>query len=65
MQRHFGCTADSGNTMSNIVLNFSPSGQYIYKINVGVSPTIISSEEAFARILYDAERFVSAIIAEK
>ncbi|KAL2125675.1 hypothetical protein VTJ04DRAFT_2040 [Mycothermus thermophilus] len=58
-QRHFGLTSDSGNNMSNLVLNFTPSGRYSLRINdpASQSTTITRSEEAFSRIFYDVERF--------
>ena len=55
LQRHFGLTSESGNNMSNLVLNFTPSGAYALQINTGLSPTITSSEESFARIFHDVE----------
>ncbi|KAI1082078.1 hypothetical protein F5B20DRAFT_588167 [Whalleya microplaca] len=55
LQRHFGCTSQSGNNMSNLVLNFDISGKHVYKINTGMSESITSGEEAFGRIFYDVE----------
>ena len=55
LQRHFGLTSQSGNNMSNLVLNFSPSATYALHINTGLSETITSSEESFARIFHDVE----------
>lgn len=57
-QRHFGLDCQSGNLMSNIVLNFDEHGQHILKINQGLSDVITVTEEAFARIFYDVETFV-------
>ncbi|KAL1836300.1 hypothetical protein VTJ49DRAFT_5324 [Mycothermus thermophilus] len=56
-QRHFSLTSDSGNNMSNLVLNFTPSASYSLRINdpAAQSATITRSEEAFARIFYDVE----------
>ncbi|KAK3988821.1 hypothetical protein QBC44DRAFT_96995 [Cladorrhinum sp. PSN332] len=55
MQAHFNLASDSGNNTSNLVLNFSPSGEYIYKINTGLSQDVTSSEEEFAKIFYEVE----------
>lgn len=41
--------------MSNLVLNFSPCAAYALHINTGLSETITSSEEFFARIFHDVE----------
>lgn len=61
MQRHFGLVSDSGNMMSNLVLNFSPTGKYALKINTGLSPVVTSSEEEFARIPHEIEIFAVPI----
>lgn len=71
MQAHFSLASDSGNNMSNLVLNFTPSGEYVFKINSGLPNHITSSEEEFARIFYEVEALavpiyhaiVSSIIA--
>ncbi|KAF1840882.1 uncharacterized protein K460DRAFT_410277 [Cucurbitaria berberidis CBS 394.84] len=55
LQRHFGCTSESGNNMSNLVLNFDTEGRYMYKINTGMYDLVTSSEETFARIFYNVE----------
>ncbi|KAK3356582.1 hypothetical protein B0T25DRAFT_537007 [Lasiosphaeria hispida] len=55
LQRHFGLDSDSGNMMSCLILNFSPSGEYALKINTGLSSVITSSEEEFARICNEME----------
>ncbi|KAF1832326.1 hypothetical protein BDW02DRAFT_640868 [Decorospora gaudefroyi] len=55
MQRHFGCTSDSGNLTSNVVLNFHTNGEYIHRINTGMTQRIMSGEESFSRIFYDIE----------
>lgn len=55
LQQHFGLNSDSGNMMSNLVLNFYPSGKYALQINVGMSPVITTSEEEFARITHEME----------
>ncbi|KAI1906164.1 hypothetical protein LOZ61_006806 [Ophidiomyces ophidiicola] len=54
-QRHFGVSAESGNNTSNVLLNFDERGERVYKINVGLSNTIQSSEEAFFRMFYHLE----------
>jgi len=41
--------------MSNLVLNFSPSGVYQFRVNTGLSPQIQHSEEEFARVLHLVE----------
>jgi hypothetical protein len=38
-------------------LNFDTNGTYIHKINTGMAQEVSSSEEAFARIFYDVEKF--------
>jgi len=55
IQRHFGLVSDSGNMMSNLVLNFSPTGEYSFKINTGLPPVVNISEEEFARIPHEIE----------
>ncbi|KAI9164170.1 hypothetical protein HJFPF1_05810 [Paramyrothecium foliicola] len=56
LQRYFGCTSQSGNNMSNIVLNFDCDGNYVNHINIGLPELIVSSEETFARVFYEVER---------
>lgn len=58
LQRHFGCTAESGNNTANVLYNFTPDGNRVFKINVGQSDEIVSSEEAFFRMFYDIEALV-------
>ncbi|KAK0658488.1 hypothetical protein QBC41DRAFT_351389 [Cercophora samala] len=55
MQSHFGLDSESGNNMSNLVLNFNSAGGYALKINTGLSSLIQSSEEEFARIFHEVE----------
>ncbi|KAM7210852.1 hypothetical protein V8F06_013766 [Rhypophila decipiens] len=55
LQRYYGVTAESGNNTANVVHNFDPSGNRVYKINVGMSELIRSSEETFFRMFYDLE----------
>ncbi|KAK4185422.1 hypothetical protein QBC35DRAFT_503696 [Podospora australis] len=55
MQSHFGLDSESGNNMSNLVLNFDPSGEYALRINTGLSHLITSSEEEFGRIFHEVE----------
>ncbi|KAL8846246.1 MAG: hypothetical protein Q9221_008659 [Calogaya cf. arnoldii] len=55
LQRSFGVEADSGNNTANVLHNFNEKGERIYKINVGMSDLITSSEEAFFRMFYDLE----------
>lgn len=58
LQRHFACPSESGNNMSNLVLNFDDQlgGQHILKINTGMPDVITSAEEQFARIFYEVEQ---------
>ncbi|EEP76193.1 predicted protein [Uncinocarpus reesii 1704] len=55
LQRNFGVDADSGNNTSNVLLNFDVNGERIYKINVGLSEVIRSSEDVFFKMFYDLE----------
>ncbi|MCJ1425370.1 hypothetical protein MMC29_003269 [Sticta canariensis] len=55
LQRNFGVTAESGNNTANVLHNFNEKGERIYKINVGMSDLIQSSEETFFRMFYDLE----------
>lgn len=55
LQRNFGVTAESGNNTANVLHNFDEKGERIYKINVGMSDLIRSSEEVFFRMFYDLE----------
>jgi predicted RNA-binding protein with PUA domain len=38
--------------------NFTPDGNRVFKINIGQSDEIVSSEEAFFRMFYDIEALV-------
>ncbi|KAL8786293.1 MAG: hypothetical protein Q9213_002888 [Squamulea squamosa] len=55
LQRSFGVEADSGNNTANVLHNFNEKGERIYKINIGMSDVITSSEEIFFRMFYDLE----------
>ncbi|TGO34967.1 hypothetical protein BHYA_0175g00200 [Botrytis hyacinthi] len=55
LQRNFGVDADAGNNTSNVLLNFNTRGERIYRINVGMSDLIRSSEEIFFQMFYDLE----------
>lgn len=55
LQAHFGLNSDSGNMMSNLILNFSPSGVYQMRINTGLPMSIQTSEEEFARVCREVE----------
>ncbi|KAI9151253.1 hypothetical protein HJFPF1_08452 [Paramyrothecium foliicola] len=55
LQRVFGCTSQSGNNTSCLVLNCDSTGNQAYQINVGLSEKVKSSEQAFVRILHDVE----------
>ncbi|KAK3934526.1 hypothetical protein QBC46DRAFT_75957 [Diplogelasinospora grovesii] len=56
LQRRFGLSSQSGNNMSNIVLNHDEHGRHIFKINAGLSDSVLRSEEAFSGIFYNCER---------
>lgn len=55
LQRHFGCASESGNNTSNLILNFDVHEKHVFHINTGLSKSIVSAEEAFARIFRDVE----------
>ncbi|PQE23419.1 Indoleamine 23-dioxygenase protein [Rutstroemia sp. NJR-2017a BBW] len=55
LQRNFGVDADAGNNTSNVLLNFNTRGERIYRINVGMSEVIKTSEEVFFQMFYDLE----------
>jgi hypothetical protein len=54
--------ADAGNNTSNVLLNFNTRGERIYRINVGMSEVIKTSEEVFFQMFYDLEVVVSLIL---
>ena len=58
LQRLFGCTSESGNNTSCLVLNCDDKGKEVYQINVALPERIRTSEEAFVRILHDVEVLV-------
>lgn len=58
LQRYYGCSSQSGNVMSGLILNFDDEGNHIFKANSGLSETIVSAEEQFARIFRDIEASV-------
>ena len=58
LQRSFGVAADSGNNTANVLHNFNERGDRVYKINVGMSELIRSSEEVFFRMFFDVEVLV-------
>lgn len=47
--------------MSNIILNFSPSGHYQLCINSGLPSIIQSFEEEFSRVCHEVEVFAVPI----
>ncbi|KAH8890621.1 hypothetical protein GQ53DRAFT_794661 [Thozetella sp. PMI_491] len=55
LQRHFGCTSQSGNVTSSLVLNFDIHGNHVFKINTGLPDAVTSAEEAFSRIVREVE----------
>ena len=61
LQRNFGMTAESGNNTANVLLNFNERSERVYKINVGMSDLIQSSEDVFFRMFYDLEVLVRMI----
>jgi hypothetical protein len=63
LQRHFGVDADAGNNTSNVLLNFNTRGERIYRINVGMSDVIKTSEEVFFQMFYDLEVVVSLLLS--
>ena len=50
--------AESGNNTANVLHNFDERGERVYKINIGMSDLIRSSEEIFFRMFYDVEVLV-------
>ena len=58
LQRRFGVTAESGNMTANVLHNFDEKGDRVYKINVGMSDLIRSSEDTFFRIFHTIESLV-------
>lgn len=59
LQRMFGCDADAGNNTANVVHNFDSRGNRVYRINVGMSDLIRSSEDVFFKVFHDLEVNVS------
>ncbi|KAK7712259.1 hypothetical protein SLS63_012436 [Diaporthe eres] len=51
----FGCGADAGNNTANVVHNFDARGKRVYKINVGMSDWIRSSEDVFFKVFHELE----------
>ncbi|KAK6209348.1 hypothetical protein LQW54_006335 [Pestalotiopsis sp. IQ-011] len=64
LQRYFDFAADSGNLTSNILHNFNERGERVYKVNVGLSNLITSSEDAFSRMFYDMEVMAKPIYCD-
>ena len=58
LQRCFDVTAESGNNSANVSHKYNEKGEGIYKINVGMSDLIQSSEDTFFRMFYDLEILV-------
>lgn len=58
LQKYYGCTSQSGNVMSGLILNFNESGRHVFKANCGLSEKIVSAEEQFACIFRDIEESV-------
>lgn len=58
LQRNFGVISEGGNITSNVLHNFNEKGERVYKINVGMSELVRSSEETFFRMFYDVEVLV-------
>ncbi|ETS87858.1 hypothetical protein PFICI_01686 [Pestalotiopsis fici W106-1] len=55
LQRHFGVDADSGNNTANVLMNFTASGERVFKINVGLNETVTRSEDIFFHVFYEVE----------
>ncbi|KAI1179286.1 hypothetical protein F4777DRAFT_586257 [Nemania sp. FL0916] len=55
LQRYYGFTSESGNHTSNVLMNFNPRGERMFRFNDSLSPPIQSSEEGFFRLLYDTD----------
>ncbi|KAK5625403.1 hypothetical protein RRF57_001119 [Xylaria bambusicola] len=55
LQRYFGCHSDGGNHTSNVLNNFNPRSERIFRFNNSLSPTIQASEEGFFRLLYEVD----------
>ncbi|MCJ1266909.1 hypothetical protein MMC22_006794 [Lobaria immixta] len=55
LQRNFGLASESGNNTANVLHSFNEKSERVYKINVGMSDLIRSSEEAFFRMFYNLE----------
>jgi hypothetical protein len=58
LQKHFGCSSEAGNNISSLILNFDMDENYVYRINVGLSEKVMSSEEAFSRVFHEIESTV-------
>ena len=58
LQRNFGLVAEGGNVTSNFLLNFNTEAERAFKITVGMSDLIQSSEDVFSRMFYDIEKLV-------
>ncbi|MCJ1269100.1 hypothetical protein MMC22_008989 [Lobaria immixta] len=54
-QRNFGVTSEGGNITSNVLHTYNEKGERVYKVNIGMSDLIRSSEEIFFRMFYDVE----------
>ncbi|KAI0458561.1 hypothetical protein F5B21DRAFT_512050 [Xylaria acuta] len=55
LQRYYGFTSDGGNHTSNVLMNFNPRGERMFKFNNSLYPLIQSAEEGFFRLLYDID----------
>ncbi|RYC62363.1 hypothetical protein CHU98_g3846 [Xylaria longipes] len=55
LQRYYGFTSDGGNHTSNVLMNFNPKGERMFKFNNSLYPLIQSAEEGFFRLLYDID----------
>lgn len=64
LQSRYGLTSESSNLTANFIHNFTDSGEYALKINVGMPDHIQQCEELFARIPYDMERLALPIYNE-
>ncbi|KAI9150537.1 Methyltransferase gedG [Paramyrothecium foliicola] len=55
LQKHFGCAAESGNNTANVLHNFDGGGQMRFRISIGVSEQISSTESSFFSIFHNIE----------
>ncbi|KAM7187730.1 hypothetical protein V8F20_010867 [Naviculisporaceae sp. PSN 640] len=64
LQSRYGLRSESSNLTGNFLLNFTPTGEYVLKINSGMPDHIQECEELFARIPFDLEALALPIYKE-